>query len=298
MDNETGTNDNESEVVESSEQINENGCNEPTQVEAETEAEAEAETESVSGSEHKESAAEPEQSDESDQKVDQPDEQKEEASSSLKPADPIDEPQIESVQFAIIDSDNPSESSPEKSHDVACIVSSPSEVECDESANDKSWNQSNESSPEKSRSDVACIVSSPSEAECEESANDKSWNQLNESAGEGIYDDSIDDEAESDDDNMDNDFIDRSSPKTVQFKEHTSEIKPVTASAAVECPVFELTDDNSSVDDARSEVDDDIDGDDIDGEEEEDMSGACFTFFFIDFYYTFYTPNNVIYVDT
>lgn len=302
MDNEPGTNENESDMVESSEQINENGCSEPSEMENvneaqpkedvadDTTADVDATTSATSTTASTTTSttpdaddavviAEPEQSNESDQKVENEEETEklptepqqmevEDECLSPKQSDPVDEPQSELDQLAVTDSDNPSECSPEKSRDIACIVSSPSEVECDEPANDKFWNQSNESSPEKSRSEVACLVSSPSEVECEESANDKSWSQLNESAGEG-YDDSIDDEVDSEDEDMDNESVEHSSPK-VEFKERKSEQKQAT-----ECPIFELTDDNSSVDDVRSEIDDDIEGDEIgeEEEEEEDMSG-------------------------
>lgn len=228
MDNETNPNENESEVVESSEPINENGCENKTEEEEE------------------------------EQEHEQEEQEQEEECLSPKQSSPVNEPPSETDQFAVIDSD-PSECSPEKG---ACIVSSPSEMEPEELGNDKNWMQSeNESSPEKSRSETACVISSPSEAEMDESANDKSWGQLNESVSESVYEDSIDDEPESDDEEIENDYP--SSPKVSYQKEREKEQKPTA-----ECPVFELTDDNSSVDDVRS-VDDDIDGDEM-GEEEED----------------------------
>lgn len=251
MDNETNPNENDSEVVESTEQINENGCNE------------QSDTDRVNDLDDKDS---PEQSSESDDKKDDED------CMSPKPSTLLHEAQSESDQFGVTDSDNPSDSSPDKGRDVSLVVSSPIEMECDETANDKSWRQINDSSPEKSRSDVACVVSSPSESvECEESTNDKGWCQLNESVSEGgIYDDSMDDEPDSEDDDVDNDYIDRSSPKAV-FKQRDSVPKP-----DVECPVFELTDDNSSAGEPRSEADDDIDGDEMGEEEEDDESGKLF----------------------
>ncbi|XP_055321488.1 GATA zinc finger domain-containing protein 7-like isoform X2 [Sitodiplosis mosellana] len=255
MDNETNPSENDAEVVESCVKINENGCDEQTD-----------ETDAVTESEDKD---ESEVENVSENKTEEEEEEEEEECPSPKESSPVDEAPSETDQFAVIDSD-PSESSPEKG---ACIVSSPSETEHEELGNDKSWNQlENESSPEKSQSEVAfeaaCIISSPSEAEMYESANEKTWGQLNESVSEGIYDeaeleDSIDDEAESEDDEMENNY--RPSQKVVyQKKEREKEQKP-----AAECPVFELTDDNSSVDDVRSEVDDDIEGDEM-GEEEED----------------------------
>lgn len=247
MENETGPIENDSEVVESNEEINENGCDKQDEVDGAIDTDDKTETEPTVQGENKT--------------------EDEECLSPMQ-AYPIDEAPSETDQFAVIDSDNPSENSPDKGQTITCTVSSPSEVETEETANDKNWNhQSNDSSPEKSRSDTACIISSPSEVEGDESANDKGWTQLNESVSEDIYDDSMDEEPESEED----EFIDRSSPKVV-FKDRESGEKP-----AVDCQVFELTDDNSSVDDARSEMDDDIEGEDM-GEEED--SGKAFNWHF------------------
>lgn len=244
MDNETNPNENESEVVKASDEINENGCDEPDEIDGVTETDEKDQND--------------EQAVEIENKLAEGDEEDEKAISP-KEAPIIDESITENDDFAVIDSDNPSECSPEKGQGSACLVSSPSENENDEVGTDKSWNELNDSSPEKSRSEATCVISSPSEVEGEETVNDKGWVQLNESVSEGIYEDSMEEEPESDDD----EFINRSSPKFM-FKEHEKKQK-----SAVECPVFELTDDNSSVDDARSDVDDDIEGDEM-GEEEED----------------------------
>lgn len=238
MDNETNLNGSESEVVEPSKEINENGCDEQTD-----------ETDAVTESEDKTELEQEEILSEN---------KTEEECLSPKESSPSTGLPNEIDQFAVIDSE-PSECSPEK---VACIVSSPSETERDELGNDKSWSQlENESSPEKSQSDVACVISSPSEAEMDETANDKSWGQLNESVSEG----SIDDGPESEDEKMENDYPSVYGVAPLVYQEMLKNRKK----PAPECPVFELTDDNSSVDDVRSEVDDDMDGDEM-GEEEED----------------------------
>lgn len=247
MENETGPIENDSEVVESSEEINENGCDKQNEEVAVIDTDDKNDIDKNETEPTAASASEAENKTEDDECL------------SPVQAYPIDEPPSETDQFAVTDSDNPSENSPEKSQSIACTVSSPSEVEAEETANDKSWNhQSNDSSPEKRRSENAGVISSPSEIEGDESANVKGWRQRNDSMSEGIYDESMDEEPESEED----EFIDRSSPKVV-FNNRESGEKP-----AVDCPVFELTDDNSSVDDARSEIDDDIEDEEL-GEEED-----------------------------
>lgn len=122
-----------------------------------------------------------------------------------------------------------------------------------------------DSSPEKSGSEMACLIPSPSDP-MNDSANEKSENW--EPIEDVNYDDSEeeDDENENEDDDdsdvgVDNEeFSKRSNPKTVEQKTNN------------DCQVFELTDDNSSVDDAReSDAEDDIEmGEEEEEEEDED----------------------------
>lgn len=260
MEIETNPNDNESEVVESCVSINENGCDETHDVDTAIETGVK---DGADQTVEETTTADLDKNSKKDDDVDDNDEnEREEVCLSPKQSTPVDEPEpipepepepgaeLESSETdQVIDSDNPSESSPDKELSGACVISSPSEVESEEQVNEKSWNQMNDSSPEKSLSEAACVISSPSEAECDDSVNEKGWNQLNESLGD---EDSMD-AADSDDDN---EFIDRSSPKV--------EEKP-----AADCQVFELTDDNSSIE-ARSEGDDDMEDEELGEEEEED----------------------------
>ncbi|XP_031617830.1 putative uncharacterized protein DDB_G0282133 isoform X3 [Contarinia nasturtii] len=252
MDNEP--NENESEVVESCEDINENGCDDEQTEDDVNESEDKDETEDKDELEDKDD--DQNQSEQLNVIENKTDEECMSPKPSIEPS-VDDAPSDEPDQFAVIDSDNPSENSPQKSQGAACTISSPSETEPDELENDKSWNQLNESSPTKSLSEVA-IISSPSE----ESQIEKNWDQP---ANESLYDDdSMDEEPESDDD--ENDYINRSSPKLLfQKQRERARARPRTD----DCQVFELTDDNSSGDDGQSEVDDDIEGEE---EEESDSS--------------------------
>lgn len=126
----------------------------------------------------------------------------------------------------------------------------PSMADVDESVNDKNWSQINENSLEQRGSDMACLIPSPSDP-ITDSVDEKSWSELNEDPmDEANSEDSMDDE-------------DGSNPKVAEQKSNNSE-----------CPVFELTDDNSSVDDTRSDGDGDGDCDDdiedVSEEEDED----------------------------
>lgn len=121
-----------------------------------------------------------------------------------------------------------------------------------------------ESSPEKSSSELACLIPSPSDPMNDSvNENSDSWDQLKEPIDGANYDDSDDDVDDAVDDDSedggDNEFSERSNPKTVEQKTNN------------ECQIFELTDDNSSVDDVReSDGEDDIDADEMGEEEEEE----------------------------
>lgn len=310
MDTETNTIENESELVESSEPINENGCDDngkPKIIETVKQQSDDKET---------------------DQSIELENDQKHsDDSESLPIKSPVNEPIIlaasETEPYDIVDSENPSEnSSPEKNSSATpateleavetkeieatkgevdaatapvavvteatemtatevapCNVSIPSvEVDdVDEPANDKNWSQVNASqldnSLEKSDSDMACLIPSPSDP-MNDSVNEKndSWDRLNEPIDDANYDDSDDDDDSEGDGVGDDEFNKRSNPKTVEQKSNS------------DCQVFELTDDNSSVDDTReSDGDDDIEGDDMGEEEEEeedddDVSGKYHLF--------------------
>lgn len=311
MDTETNTIENESKPVESSEPINENGCddNEKQKV-----------IETVTQQPNDKDTTDQSTESENDQKLDDDSE-----SSPTKSPDnesPIILAASETTPDDIIDSENPTENdSPEKNANATtpavetteiepkevdavateaveteavateateeiaatevapCNVSIPSvEVDdVDEPVNDKNWNQINsvqlESSLEKSDSNLACLIPSPSDP-INDSVNEKddSWDRLNEPIDDANYDDSDDDDDEDSGDGAeDNEFNKSLNPKTVEQKKSNND-----------CQVFELTDDNSSVDDTReSDGEDDIDGDDMGEEEEEeedddDVSGKYF----------------------
>lgn len=148
----------------------------------------------------------------------------------------------------------------------------------DESANDKNWTESNENLEKKS-SDMACLIPSPSD-QMNESVDEKneSWDRLNESIDEINYDGSIDDEdvcsppSSNDDglddaDGADNEFNKKSNPKTIDQQ------SPCRPNHDGQMQIFELTDDNSSVDDTREsegfDDEEEEDEDDEDGIEEE-----------------------------
>lgn len=294
MDNETNPNENESDVIETSDTINENGCDDDPNDETATVAECKKDEnqldesdankndeddgdvtkvspeETVGGhTENEPTESEVETTAEvTDQPIHEPIEQATE-----EPVDEtVDEPaneqpsqsaSSETEQYTVIDSDNLSESSPEKGSNAACIVSPSSELDGDESCNDKSWAQMNDSNPDKSLSEDAIILS-PSGAECDDLINEKGWGQLNESIVDGISDDSMEEEAEDSED----DFLDRNDQKELKRK------------PAADPEVFELTDDNSSADEAQSDGEDDEMG------EEDDESGK-FHFFYVRISYTF-----------
>lgn len=250
MDNETSPNDNESEVVETSEAINENGCNElhnvdNTTIQTDDKNDADQLVDADTDAATKETN--PIETDRKDS---------DESCLTTKELTPSDEPEvaselepIESEQ--IQQSDNLSEKSPEKVISQAGIISSPSELDLDVQSDEKNWNQMNDSSPDKHRSETACLIPSPSDVDGDDSINEKGrWYQLSEV--DGVYEDSMD-AADSD---VDTEPNNRTNSKV--------ERKP-----AVDCPVFELTDDNSSIE-ARSEGDDDIEDEEMGEEDEEE----------------------------
>lgn len=307
MDTETAPIENESELVEPSEPINENGCddNEKSKViDTVTQRSDDKETDQTIESENDEKPG-----------VD--------TESSPVKSPPASEPIVlcanETEPFDIIDSDNPSENnSPEKiaSETIPAetaetdvveskqIEAAPKEIQTEEAEVETEAAKELpateclatcdapiqsvevddvdepadvtlqvESSPEKSGSEMACLIPSPSDP-MNDSANEKndSWDQLNEPIDDVNYDDSDDDDEDDDDedrddgdggddsdDGADHEFSKRSHPKTVEQKTDN------------DCQVFELTDDNSSVDDARdSEGEDDIEADEMGDEEEEE----------------------------
>lgn len=235
MDNETkpnendNDNENECEVVESNDAVNENGCDANAEVDGSREVDDTVEKPS------------PDQSDESATK----------AEDSPKQMSPLNEARSEPDQFDAIDAKSPLDNTPEKDQDGACMVSSPSEI--DETANDKSWNEINDSSPEKSRSETAFILSSPSEMECDEAVNGN-WARINTISKEDMFEDSMDDESDEDED-IDT-YIDTSKSDYNRGRDTKGE-------------VFELTDGNSSMDDPRSDIDEEIDGEEMLGEDED-----------------------------
>lgn len=139
-----------------------------------------------------------------------------------------DIPPSESEPFTVLDSDNPSECSPEKSHN----------------------------SEKENKIDLLSLLSSPSQTEPDDSF---SQNQL----GDEMYDEehSIDesneDENDTDEDNDRNKHNDRN-----DHNDGKDDRRPIdkqrlssTFKKSNDYPVFELTDDNSSEDDMRSDED-------------------------------------------
>lgn len=265
MDDETNSNEINSAAIDENEKINENGCD----VANDAENTVNELQDDKDGADHSAELTETEKDD--DEKV----------SDSL-PEQPLPagEPASDTEQINAINSENPSESCSEKEPIVSNDIIESPKMESEKPTDEKNWSQMNDSSPEKSRSDEACLILSTSEADCDDSlVNEKSWSQLNESIGEGdaIYgEDSMDDEPDSEDD-VDNEFIERSSPK-------------VEPKLAPDCPVFELTDDNSSVD-VRSEGEDDIENEELGEEEEEEESGIYSFYHLIS---SFYQLSNAI----
>lgn len=287
MDTEINPIENESELVESSEPINENGCDDnekPKVIDTVTQQSDDKET---------------------DQSIESENDQKHTDDSESSPMkSPANEPTIlcasETEPYDIIDSDNPSENNSPEKNSSATIPATESDVEtkqieaeevlseievakelpatecvatCDAPTPSIEMDEVDEpantlqvdSSPEKSSSEMACLIPSPSDP-MNDSVDEKneSWDQLNEPIDDVNYDDSDDDDDDDDDDNdddsgADDEFSKTSNPKTVEQKANS------------DCQVFELTDDNSSVEDVReSDGEDDMDADEMNEEEEDD----------------------------
>lgn len=269
MDTETNPIESESELVEPSERINENGCDdiEKPKVIEETVTDK-------SDDKEIDQSIEPI---ESDQKHGDDSE-----CSPLKSSteEPIILSASENEPFDVIDSDASQNNSPEKNSSETTPVAEPEHVvetkhtEADDELPATEVAPCNtdqippvemddvddpvdalqvDSSPEKSSSEMACLIPSPSDP-----MNDSVNANFDDSVEEEEEEDDVDDDSEA---GGDNEFSKRSNPKTVEQKANNND-----------CQVFELTDDdNSSVDDAReSDGEDDIDADEEEEDEEDE----------------------------
>lgn len=278
MDSETNPVETESELVEPSEPINENGCDDiekPKVIE---------ETVTHQSDDDKET-------DQSIKSVDC-DQKPGDDSDILPLKSSTEEPIIlcasETDAFDMIDSDASQNNSPEKhSNETALNAVASDEVEtkhieandvqaadelpvieeatpCNDQTQSVEVDDGDEasgavevdSSPEKSGSEMACLIVSPDPMNDSVNEKSESWEPIDDQN----YDDS--EEEVEDEDDVDSDVggnNQRSNPKTAEQKTNN------------DCQVFELTDDNSSVDDAReSEEEDDIDADEMDVDEEQE----------------------------